>query len=313
MADHCVVGYARAMSGSTGIVVDIIKKLTNQRKRNPSTSIFDVPEDIYKLVKKTIKINAKCVDELYRLIAVNLDNKSGSVRVRILKLCDYLVPRCRQFRTLFLSDIREIIKKTGTVRVFGKCPAKTHHEQLEAFLFRAVSCWDADYGIQFPALRALIRYMRESLRLAVPDVNEERRALRNEANLQLAEKIALGKVRLRQTFQRMDEEWLEIAGNLDKLEEAFRVMFPDISSGTADALFSSASVVVASTGGHAAGTMTAAGVEWLSQHMYDCMYTQSMYGGKGRGVMIALFVCQQRTETATGRTGSSRPVVRSSH
>jgi hypothetical protein len=217
-------------SSSGCSIPDIMKSLTNERRQR-SLNILEVPDDILRMIKAAMKANPDCADEMFRCILVDLENKGGPSRIKLFKLCDYVLCRSERFRNILFSDIKEIVKRSGINRKLGGIPPKTHHKELETLFFRFIACWDADYGTSFPSLRAIVRYMRESLCLHIPDIMEERRARQEESDSQLAESIALTRVRVRQAFAEMDGDWDDITGNLDRLEESFRLMFPDVTDG----------------------------------------------------------------------------------
>lgn len=221
------------MSSSDDSISALLKTLTNDKRKQCSLTILDVPVEVLRKAKVALKATPHSADQLFRCMLVDMECKGGPGRIKLFKLSDYVLYRSERFRSLFLTDIKEIVRRSGVNGKIGGTAPKTHQKELQSLVLRFLAFWDADYGVSFPPLRALVRFMRESLSLSVPDIVAERRASQEEADSRLLESVSLIRVKVRQVFGEMDSSWDEITGNLDRLEESFRLMFPDIADGTA--------------------------------------------------------------------------------
>jgi phage gp29-like protein len=158
--------------------------ITLTTNANNTSTLFEVDQQVLnEVLQYTLTQNAgNMVTEV--LMRHLKTNKSAVTKMKSLKIIDFLFQNDSQFRRIFSSSqiLRELLVSCGVLH------ASDHHaqtsssasvairlaesfgEQVKDRALQLIERWDVKYGLQCPAIRAMKRYLVESLRISMPDV-----------------------------------------------------------------------------------------------------------------------------------------------
>ena len=103
---------------------------------------------------------------------MELNSKSGIVRLRALDLIDYFFTRSSAFRDVVAKNLKSIAQSGGILRQSsGTCgKAETLADQVQERVKGMIELWDHLYGIVFPSIHVLARFCRETMGLQMPNI-----------------------------------------------------------------------------------------------------------------------------------------------
>jgi hypothetical protein len=81
-----------------------------------------------------------------------------------------LLNRVRTARSCVNESIRTILKSARLVTAEQSSLRSTSEESYRNRVLELIELWDAEYGNEEPGLRAAARYLRETLRITMPNV-----------------------------------------------------------------------------------------------------------------------------------------------
>ena len=158
----------------------LVKKVTTLPKTG---DVLDVDSQMLASVKQACKSSADSTKEVFYYASMDLKKRSGAVRIRVLLLMDCLVHRSKLFRELVCADVKQIAMCMGLLNESDQGPSKktsatdrfvspvtSFSVELENKGKELIEIWDHLYGDRHPQLRALARYLRETLRLEMPNI-----------------------------------------------------------------------------------------------------------------------------------------------
>jgi len=172
-------------------LVDLIKNATkplNASATGSSEGIFHVDEKSLKEIKKRCKENAANIDEVARYLLLNLSSNKGVIRIKSLKIIDALFNRSTLFRHSICKGLKIITSCAGFLQIAvgndnnsssagvatsANAPmklAKDYTEEVQDKVKELIELWDIRYGNEYPELHAMARYLRESLKLVMPNI-----------------------------------------------------------------------------------------------------------------------------------------------
>ena len=164
-------------------MVDVSKLIYNATKAPPKgKNIETVDRRLYAQIKALCKVDSSMSKEIARYLLVDLKNKSIIVRIRSLCIIDVLFWRSKVFRHEINQSIRTIgdageflynnnrntnDTNQSTSSNYSGCMLRDLQEKIKLLIL----LWDASYGMYLPQIRTFVRYLRESLKLPMPDIH----------------------------------------------------------------------------------------------------------------------------------------------
>lgn len=158
----------------------LVKKVTTLPKTG---DVLDVDAQLLSPIKQACKSSADCIKEVFYYASMDMKKRSGAVRIRALLLMDCLVHRSKLFRELVCADVKQIATCMGLLNENdlsasrksqasdrNVSPVTSYLVELENKGKELIEIWDHLYGDRYPQLRALARYLRETLRLEMPNI-----------------------------------------------------------------------------------------------------------------------------------------------
>jgi hypothetical protein len=146
----------------------LLNKIAKAKLSPDSISIFDVPIETLNDIGSSVRSGDETSIQVVQYLVRHLTNKSGCVRIKMLKIIDHLVNEFPAFRkSLFSSSLREIVRCSGFLN--GN-PPNNYSFETRNLVLRLIEIWDTRFGKALPPLRAMSRYLRESLQISMPNV-----------------------------------------------------------------------------------------------------------------------------------------------
>jgi hypothetical protein len=121
-------------------------------------------------------------EELWHYLNQELFKSKVSHRMRVLFVINFLMEKCKDFIPIVNANISQIIRTAGllqsiSVQVREKELAKDHSAQLTAYVKELIEYWDYCYGSEFPNLHNIKRYLVETVKSPMPNLQVERTLL----------------------------------------------------------------------------------------------------------------------------------------
>lgn len=96
-------------------------------------------------------------------------------RKKIIYIIDQLMHNLPKIRPIVSDNISLIVKSAGLMTslplaMVQKDLAKDHNETFVDYVKEIICLWDILYGRQYLPIHMMIRYLRESLQIALPDL-----------------------------------------------------------------------------------------------------------------------------------------------
>ena len=104
---------------------------------------------------------------------MELNSKSGTVRLRALDLIDYFFTRSSEFRSFVAKNLKSIAQSGGFLQQLSRTcgnKAETLADQVQERVKGMIELWDHLYGIVYPSIHVMARYCRETLGLRMPNI-----------------------------------------------------------------------------------------------------------------------------------------------
>ena len=167
-------------------VADCLKKATNPPNPKKEEEVRDwktVAESLLSPIKKLCKRgDASVLSEVFHYLSIDLARNSVISRYRALVVIETLFLRSSEFRNIVCSNIRLVAKSGDLLKTEAtsslptlsgntkKVDLRTSLLELQTKTKEIIDLWDVLFGDQYPTLRAMARYFRETLRLDMPNV-----------------------------------------------------------------------------------------------------------------------------------------------
>ena len=152
----------------------MVKKITNPPKEVASKTLVD--SELLIPLKNICKSNDMAqLGEVFHYLSTDLiSKKNGLYRLRSLFTIDYVFMRSRLFRSIVCNHINIIIRCAGLLRTqshkIDNDIASSYVKEVEEKVKELIEIWDLTFGEQFSQLKVVARYLRESLKLKMPNL-----------------------------------------------------------------------------------------------------------------------------------------------
>jgi hypothetical protein len=196
-----------------------------------------VSEDLLRPIREKCRADDFYIREAARYLLMNLQHKSWIVRIRTLNVIDALFVRSRLFREVICIDIRTVVDSgglLGSVATLGSSGTRndlTAREGLGRVASRVkelLELWDLQFGYFFPRLHAAARYLRESLRLAMPNLRARARVREEGAVAAEAANRRVLAARRDLVLAEVNERLDSIAVDIERMDDFLAVLFPAV-------------------------------------------------------------------------------------
>ena len=128
---------------------------------------------LLKGIKSACKESEEAVKQAFYYLSIDLAKRNFLVRIRALIVMDCLLHRSKVFRELVCADIRTIVSNMELLKPSTPQPTGAiipNAAELQHKGKQLIETWDHLYGDRYPQLRAVARYLREVLRLEMPNI-----------------------------------------------------------------------------------------------------------------------------------------------
>ena len=218
-----------------------VKAAIKPPKRKPeaaasSGSPLVVAKALLNPLKSLCRSGDANVHESARYLLMSLASRSGLARMRALFVIDYLFNRCKLFRQLVNEDISKVVDccsslvgahRSASGSGSGIKAPDAYTAEIEDKVKELIEVWDLRHGREYPKLHCMARYLRESLRLVMPNVQAS--ALSHLARMEANRALLLKKV-LRRSEKVLRDELAPgcraAEESIEQLEACFAVLFP---------------------------------------------------------------------------------------
>jgi hypothetical protein len=146
-------------------IAKLVQNATKKKKGETDINIASfVSDDDIKAIKAICRNNEIAVKEVARYLVLDLGNRSAVVRLRSLCIIDLLFLRSKVFRNEISCNVR-LIAQCGGFLGSKITENIEHRDLLQHRVKELLEMRDVYYGEFLPEIWALTRYMKESLRL----------------------------------------------------------------------------------------------------------------------------------------------------
>ena len=237
----------------------------NNNNNNNNNNEF-VSEELLRPIRSRCRSDAETggvhIREAARYLLLNLQHKSSIVRIRTLNVIDSLFVRCKLFRELMCEQIREIancgallsvgsaahqsssysITYTSGARARVATGQQSQAQQsvndsaiadknrVATRVKELIELWDMQYGVQLPRLRAMARYLRESLRVCMPNLRNkaEERAKQVAITEQAQHKVLA--LQMNRVMRETNAQLPLIDADVGRMDDFMELIFPAVES-----------------------------------------------------------------------------------
>ena len=145
-------------------IESVIKRCLTIKSSSTEIDNYEIDCSSLREIKKNFMGQNICIKSIFELIIQqSITSKNISVKRRSLFLLDYLFCRSAEFRHIASENIRsyyeESVQNSSSIRSYDERMLFTDQ------LYRLIELWDLKYGKEYCRLRALARYLRESLKV----------------------------------------------------------------------------------------------------------------------------------------------------
>jgi hypothetical protein len=106
------------------------------------------------------------INDLIHCLLIELTKDHHQIRMTMIDISDYFFHLSSKFRQQLCQQLTEFV--SGIIPL---CIDNLPPSELRNHLLRVIAEWDYDFGRFHPQLRAFTRYLKESLRYALPDIS----------------------------------------------------------------------------------------------------------------------------------------------
>ena len=226
-----------------------------------------ISEALLRPIKGLCRDDAAKVHEAARYLVLELRNRSWLLRVRALNVIDALFLRSRLFREVICGSVREMAEAAGLLQLRASdstdaAPSSSSRSssssssstasavdtrnaveatsglpRVAARTKELLELWDLQYGAYLPRLRAMARFLRESLKVRMPDLRKrlrERREQVQEAEATARRKLALRRNRVLVEARAADSSgFVALYDDLEKMDRYMELVFPGVTAASA--------------------------------------------------------------------------------
>jgi hypothetical protein len=189
-----------------------------------------VDETLLKPIKQMCKSFPEQIDEAKRYLFLDLQHKNWIVRVRCLQVIDALFLRSSKFRSLACSDIREITQSGMLLNAKRTMMMTPEERRLQARVLQTLELWDVQFGHGYPVLRATARYLRESLKVKMPNVAQRAKEFAHQRRQSEEARGRVTTAKRNQVFTETANDLRELELDVQRMEAYFEVLVPDLGN-----------------------------------------------------------------------------------
>jgi hypothetical protein len=229
---------------------ELIRKATKAPKLtsggNSVASLEQVDSTLLRPIKALCRQDDDYTTEAARYLLIEIKHISWIVRLRTLNVIDCLFIRSRLFRELICDSVKIIAEGVGFL-ASNEAPSLNAEQRnsLTAVsgparvVVRAkelLELWDMQFGQYLPRLRALARYLRESLKVRMPNLQErilERRVQQAATETQQRRVLMLKRNKALDELQHPHEGIAVMQREVERMDEYMELLFPGVSSDAA--------------------------------------------------------------------------------
>ncbi len=113
-------------------------------------------------------VNEQMIEDLIHYLLIDILKGNGLIRIGMIQLANYYFQKFSLFRKHICQKLTEFLAGAG---LFGTPPPTSFSNETQRIILRTIANWDYEYGATYPSLRAMSRYLKESLHLSVPDIH----------------------------------------------------------------------------------------------------------------------------------------------
>lgn len=171
------------------------------------------------------------LDEALRYLLHHLKSDEAIVRQRTVIVIDLLFMKYVEFRPLVAKNIKDIVGLSGVFIDTQQytLPSNGNARTLRLQALQTLEIWDIEFGVRYPAIRALARYLRESLKIAMPNVLaliEARKRAEKKESCQQQNLLMMKTIKL---LNELVQQNKNIQQALEVADTCFQLLFPDFS------------------------------------------------------------------------------------
>lgn len=195
-------------------------KLVERVIREALSSSARPEADIVAEVKRIARECPENVYEFYSLIILKLSKLKDDDKVLILAtITDALFQRSSYFRDLVCSDIKTMLKLFKINKIKSK---------LSSTCLRYIASWSVKFGQEKKELQACLKYIRESLNIEVPDVQQEQLEQNESIRISSEKSKKICFVNYNRVLKEVSEGYSSIEDQYLQLEKTLAVLFPKL-------------------------------------------------------------------------------------
>lgn len=209
----------------------LIKKAVKVPPKRLGVSLIDndVDEQLLKPIKQACKKDGALIKDAVRYLLSDVQRKNITIRMKCLFIMDALFTRSHSFRQILCDEggIRQIAVSAGLLpddKSTGD--PLTTNDEIKERVKELVEVWDLAFGVHYPSLRAVARYLKESLKLKMPNVAGKAAQFAADRQRRAEESHRLLLTKRDRILRNARADLTEIRSNVARLEECFTIIFP---------------------------------------------------------------------------------------
>ena len=194
-----------------------------------------ISEALLRPIREKCRSDDFYIREVARYLLLNLQHKAWLVRIRTLNVIDALFVRSHLFRELICADIRAVCDTGGLLGTSSAAAARnsvrarTGPERVSSRVKELLELWDLQYGNTLPSLRATARYLRESLRVQMPNLTRRAQERAVHAATALATQMRLLAIHRDRVLSEASAGIDAIVEDVQRMDDYFAILFPAVA------------------------------------------------------------------------------------
>jgi len=153
------------------VIANLVSKAVQFPRGSNGSLFFTVEKNFLSQFKTLLRDGSNVnniAEEIFRYLSIELKKKNGVVRMRVLYIIDYLFTRSCVFRNTVSNNIKTIANAADLMKL-GNSVATCHVEEIRTKTMEMMEIWDHFYSHSYPSLHVMVRYLRETLKLKMPN------------------------------------------------------------------------------------------------------------------------------------------------
>lgn len=132
-------------------------------------------ESLLSPIKQLCKIDDQSTINALHYLSIDLKRKNGCVRMRSLCIINELFKRSKVFRKEISQNISIILgcggflhRVSNEVEDSSRCTS--FKVEVENKVKELIEIWDSSYGMMYPEIHTASRYLKETLKVSMPNI-----------------------------------------------------------------------------------------------------------------------------------------------